>query len=62
MVPPSSHEGAAKALAEELQELSECPQRGQAGVTCVTAQACSPKLAVDLVASRVEPNEAELTA
>lgn len=28
MVPPSSHEGAAKALAEELQELSECPQRG----------------------------------
>ena len=59
MVPPSSHEGAAKALAEELQELSECPQRGQAGVT---AQACSPKLAVDLVASRVEPNEAELAA
>eukprot|EP00439_Symbiodinium_sp_Y106_P077320 s2220_g16.t1 len=28
LVPPSSHEGAAKALAEELRDLSECPQRG----------------------------------
>ncbi|CAE7229457.1 unnamed protein product, partial [Symbiodinium natans] len=28
MVPPSSHEGAAKALAEELQELGERGQRG----------------------------------
>ena len=28
MVPPSSHEGAAKALAEELQELGEHRQRG----------------------------------